>query len=430
MEQPPNTPPTDPQPTPERLPARIRVVGLGGAGLKVVEHLLAAGMSPEVFLAADSDPRALASSAVLEKFALPSRRTAGAGTGLDTSTSPNEVPTAFNTALVGAEAVFIVAGLGGLTGTPLSPLLARAAKEAGALTVAFVTTPFDLEGTRRKQVALDGLQDLLAAADGVICLPNQKLSALSDAKTSFVEAFNLSNALLAGGIRGIWRLLTHQPLVELHFEELAELLRDQQTQSAFAVAEAQGPNRAAEVLEKILTHPMLEGGQTLAEADTVLVSLVGGPDLTLNDVSRFMDELGNKCDGAQISMGAAIDDSFRERLAVTLILGRHLSAHRQSGPRLNPRAESLSSQLLGNSEPKPESRFVPPPPAIPPERLAKMLEQRPTGGRGRKSPPRMRQSQLPLEIVSKGRFDKSEPTIHRGEDLDVPTYIRRGVSLN
>jgi cell division protein FtsZ len=434
MEQPPNPSVPAPQPTTEKAQARIRIVGVGGAGLKVIEHLVAAGMSPAVFVAADSDQRTLGSSMVREKFPLSSARAANTSADMDISNSPQELPPALKSALAGTEAVFVVAGLGGNTGTHLSSQLARAAKEAGALTLAFVTTPFDFEGTRRKQAAQDGLEELLTTADGVICLPNQKLSKLSDANTSFVNAFKLSNALLADGIRGIWRLLTHPPLVELHFDELAELLRDQHIQNALAVAEAQGATRGTEVLEKLLTHPVLEGGQTLgqtlAEADTVLVSLVGGPDLTLTEVTRLMDELTNKCHGAQISMGAAIDETFRERLAVTLIVGRQIGQSRQNSPRCNPRADSLTAQLLGSSESRPESRFVPPPPTLPPEQLAQMRNRQPGSGRARKSAPRLRQSQLPLEIISKGRFDKSEPTIHHGEDLDVPTYIRRGVSLN
>jgi cell division protein FtsZ len=289
--------------------------------------------------------------------------------------------------------------------------------------------PFDFEGTRKKQVAHDGLEELLAAADGVICLPNQKLSKLIDGNTSFTEAFKLSNELLADAIRGIWRLRTHQGPVELHFEQLCELLRDQHTESAFAVAEAQGPNRSVEVLEKLLAHPMLEGGQILTEAESVLVSLLGGPDLTLADVNGVMEELSNKCDGALVSMGAAIDDAFRNRLAVTLIVARTPADAPGIGARQRGSTEPLNHQLLSRSEPRPESRFVPPPPELPPERVAQMLHRQP-GGRGRRSAPKLRQTQLPLEIISKGRFDKSEPTIHRGEDLDVPTYIRRGVSLN
>lgn len=421
-------PEANPTPVPAKAP--IRILGVGGAGIKVVEHLLAAGMPAGNFTALDSEPRSLAASSAQNKLSVTPPR-AAAGCETIGPTLGFEAPPALESALTGAELIFIVAGLGGNTGTTLGPLLARAAKEAGALTLGFVTLPFDFEGTRKKQIAREGLDELLAAADGVICLPNQKLSKLIDGTTSFTEAFKLSNELLADAIRGIWRLRTHNGPVELHFEELCELLRDQHTQSAFAVAEAQGPNRSAEVLEKLLAHPMLEGGQILAEAESVLVSLLGGPDLTLADVNCVMEELSSKCDGAQVSMGAAIDESFRNRLALTLIAGRRSLDAPENGLRQRGSTESLNQQLLGRSEPKPESRFVPPPPVLPAERMAQMLIRQPgAGGRGRRSAPKLRQTQLPLEIISKGRFDKSEPTIHRGEDLDVPTYIRRGVSLN
>lgn len=414
-------PETSPAPVAAKTP--VRVFGVGAAGIKVCENLMAMGMPAGVFFALDSDPRSLAASSASEKLspAVPRANDMDAATGCRF-----EPPPALKAALGGAELIFIVAGLGGSTGTLFGPLLARAAKEAGALTLGFVTMPFDFEGTRKKQAARDGLEELLAAADGVICLPNQKLSKLIDGNTSFVEAFKLSNELLADALRGIWRLRTHQGPVELHFEQLCELLRDQHTESAFAVAEAQGPNRSVEVLEKLLAHPMLEGGQILAEADSVLVSLLGGPDLTLADVNSVMEQLSSKCEGAQVSMGAAIDDCFRNRLAVTVIVGRQPAP--EIGVRQRGSAEPLNHLLLGRSESKPESRFVPPPPVLPPERMTQMLRQ--SGGRGRKSAPKLRQTQLPLEIISKGRFDKSEPTIYRGEDLDVPTYIRRGISLN
>lgn len=424
MDDPNQLPPvSSPAPVPAKVP--VRVFGVGAAGIKVCENLMAAGMPAGVFFGLDSDPRSLAASSALEKLSLavprPSDMDAGTGCRF-------EPPPELKAALDGAELIFIVAGLGGGTGTMFGPLLARAAKEAGALTLAFVTMPFDFEGTRKKQAARDGLEELLAAADGVICLPNQKLSKLIAGNTSFVEAFKLSNELLADALRGIWRLRTHQGPVELHFEQLCELLRDQHTESAFAVAEAQGSNRSVEVLEKLLAHPMLEGGQILAEADSVLVSLLGGPDLTLAEVNSVMEQLSSKCERAQVSMGAAIDDSFRNRLAVTVIAGRQPAEAPEIGMRQRGFAEPLNHQLLGRSESKPESRFVPPPPVLPPERMTQMLRQ--SGGRGRKSAPKLRQTQLPLEIISKGRFDKSEPTIHRGEDLDVPTYIRRGISLN
>jgi cell division protein FtsZ len=247
-----------------------------------------------------------------------------------------------------------------------------------------------------------------------------------------VETFQITNDYLAAGVRGVWRLLRHKGLIEVHFADLAALLRDRHGESLFAVAEAMGPARSREVMDKLLGHPMLDGGQLLGESEAVLVSLIGGPDLTMAEVNRVMEQVNRQCEHAQVMMGAAIDPAFSERLAVTLIATRQEGQAEAVG-KTDPagHSEELLAQLLPRSTTRPGSRIVPPAPALPPEQVQQLLAgQGRTGSRGRKSMPRMRQGQLPLEIVSKGRFDKSEPTIHKGEDLDVPTYIRRGVPLN
>jgi cell division protein FtsZ len=181
----------------------------------------------------------------------------------------------------------------------------------------------------------------------------------------------------------------------------------------------------------LLAHPMLDGGQLLAESDAVLVSLIGGPDLTMVEVNRVMGEIQGRCDGAHVMMGAAIDEKFCERLAITVIVARKGEApHENARVRMKP--EELETQLLSQTATtKPKSRLVPPAPELSPDKVEQLLTRQRAGGtRGRKASAKMRQGQLPLEIISKGRFDKSEPTIHMGEDLDVPTYIRRGISLN
>jgi cell division protein FtsZ len=330
------------------------------------------------------------------------------------------------------DVVFILAGLGGGAGTGISPVLARAAKEAGALVLGFVTTPFACEGSRRQRLAQHGLAELKSSADGVICLPNQKVLKLIDENTSVLETFKITNQLLADGVRGLWRLLTHKGLIEIHFPDLAALLRDRHAESAFAVAEAMGPTRSREVMDKLLAHPMLDGGQMLGESEAVLVSLIGGPDLTMAEVNRVMEQVNRQCEHAQVIMGAAIDESFAERLAVALIAARSNPEPEAGETAVAGSGEELGQQLLPRSTTaRPGSRFVPPAPALPPEQVQQLLtRQTRAGSRPRKSTARLRQTQLPLEIVSKGRFDKSEPTIHKGEDLDVPTYIRRGVALN
>jgi cell division protein FtsZ len=194
-----------------------------------------------------------------------------------------------------------------------------------------------------------------------------------------------------------------------------------------------GPTRSREVMDRLLAHPMLDGGQMLGESDAVLVGLIGGPDLTMAEVNRVMEQVNRHCERAQVIMGAAIDGAFNERLAVTLIAARKGAGHEETDEEGGARGgEQLAAQLLPRSTAtRPGSRFVPPPPTLPPDQLEQLLARQSRGGSHRgKNLPKMRQGQLPLEIVSRGRFDKSEPTIHKGEDLDVPTYIRRGVALN
>jgi cell division protein FtsZ len=241
-----------------------------------------------------------------------------------------------------------------------------------------------------------------------------------------LETFKLSNELLADAVKSIWSLATHKGLIDIHFAQLCELLRDQHTESSFAVAEAIGPTRSRDALDKVLGHPLLDGGALLPEADAVLVSLLGGPDLTMSEVNRVMQEINTRCEGTQVTMGAAVHPDFRDRLALTLITVRN-RAEPTPGSKAEP--EELQNQLLSRSSSRTSSRFLPPAPSLDPEQMRQLIARQ-DRGRGRRSIPRMRQTQLPLEIISKGRFDKSEPTIHKGEDLDVPTYIRRGVALN
>jgi cell division protein FtsZ len=194
-----------------------------------------------------------------------------------------------------------------------------------------------------------------------------------------------------------------------------------------------GPTRSREVMDKLLAHPMLDGGHVLADSEAVLLSLIGGPDLTMAEVNRVMEQVNRQCEHAQVIMGAAIDEAFKERLAVTLIAARK-SAEPEPPGETGPAGtrEELTAQLLPRSTTSRRgSRFLPPAPTLPADQLQQLLARQGRGGsRQHKSLPKLRQGQLPLEIVSKGRFDKSEPTIHKGEDLDVPTYLRRGVALN
>ena len=292
----------------------VKVFGVGGAGINVMELMLKESLPGVGFVAVNTDAQSLAASSAAEKVHLETQPLRGLGTGGDPdrgrALAEEQLPK-LKSLCEGADAVFILAGLGGGAGTGISPVLAGAAKEAGALVLGFVTTPFDCEGGRRQRLAQYGLAELKAAADGVISLPNQKVFKMIDENTSVLETFKITNDLLAAGVRGVWRLLMHKGLIEIHFSDLAALLRDRHGESCFAVAEAMGPTRSREVMDKLLAHPMLDGGQMLGESDAVLVSLIGGPDLTMAEVNRVMEQVNRQCEHAQVIMGAAIDGAFK-----------------------------------------------------------------------------------------------------------------------
>lgn len=425
-------------------PVAIKIIGVGTAGLNLIAQLAKRALPGATLVAVNTDTKSLAASPASEKISL-ATKTSRAQTGGDPErarAAAEEHAAKLKAACAGADAVFIVTGLGGGAGSGISPVLARIAREAGALVLAFVSLPFDFEGNRRQRQAQQGLEQLKTAADGVICLPNQKTFKLIDGKTSVVDTFKLANELLVEGVTGVWRLMAHRGLIEIHFEDLCALLRDRHGESAFATAEAGGATRSREVVEKLFAHPMLDGGKILDDSDAMLVSLTAGPDLTMAEVHRVMEQINHKCERAQLIMGAAIDETFRDRLAITLVAACRREAPRaragveeaapvEGGPAgMTGSTEELINQLVDRTKtPRPRSRFVPPPPPLTQDAVEKLM--RPAEPpKPRRHSSKMRQGQLPLEIVSKGRFDKSEPTIHKGEDLDVPTYIRRGVALN
>jgi cell division protein FtsZ len=413
----------------------IKVFGVGDAGIKALEQMAGTALAGVSYAVLNSKPEALAASSITEKLQVEAAALRSLSSRHDREKrllATEDLLGKFKPMCAGVDVVLIVAGLGGATGTRLSPILARAAQASGALVLSFVTLPFEFEGTRRCHLAEEGMEELKEIADGVICLPNQKILKLVDENTSVLETFKLTNELLVEGVRGIWRLLSMPGLIEIDFADFCATVRGRHAESLFAAAESAGPTRSREVVDKLLSHPMLDGGKMLAESETVLVSLMSGPDLTMVEVNRVMEEINRRCEHAQVVMGAALDENFRERLAVTLIAARKDPDRAQRLSRERQADEELETQLLSRAPaPRPGSRFVPPPPALPPEKMEQLLNRQNGGSRPRRGGgSKLKQTQLPLEIVSKGRFDKSEPTIHKGEDLDVPTYIRRGVALN
>jgi cell division protein FtsZ len=406
----------------------IKIFGVGSAGVSLLDTLNGEEFAGAGFVAINTEASSLAVSSALVKIHLETKLMRGLGTGGDPERGRAIAEEQFFTlkaASEGADVILIIAGLGGGAGSGISPVLARAAKETGALVLAFVTLPFLCEGNRRQQQAQQSLEQLKSVADGVICLPNQKAFKLIDENTSVLDTFRITGGLLVEGVRGVWQLLTRPGLIQIHFDDLCALVRDRHFESAFAFVEASGTGRSREIVEKLLAHPLLDEGRALAESDAVLVSLVGGKDLTMAEVNRVMEQINRQCERAQIIMGAAIDATLKNRLSATVIAARHNPVAKtemtgESSEPITARGATLRSA----------DRSISPVPSFTPEQREQMVARHSSSGRSRRNHSKMLQAQLPLAIVSKGRFDKSEPTIHKGEDLDIPTYIRRGVALN
>ena len=388
----------------------IKIIGVGNAGTELLAVLNTPEFGAAHFMAVNTDAAALAASSATMKINLESKLMRGLGTGGDPERGRALAEEQFSTlksACEGAKVVFILAGLGGGAGSGISPVLAKAAREAGALVLAFVTLPFDCEGNRREAQAQSALEQLKTSADGVICLPSQSVFKLIDENTSLMDTFKFSGGFLLEGVRGVWQLLTRPGLIQVHFGDLSALLRDRHAENAFAFVEATGAGRSREVVEKILSHPLFDDGRVLAESSAVLVSLTAGRDLTMAEVNRVMEQIKRQCAQAQIIMGAAIDAALKEKLCVTIIAARQAAAPTTLAPRITETRTTAPAAIVHRETAVPRST-----------------------ARARRTNSKLVQSQLPLNIISKGRFDKSEPTKHNGEDLDIPTFLRRGVPLN
>lgn len=429
-------PPAAVIPTPDAA-SLMRVVGVGNAGASIVAELIRRGFAGAHCALAHGAAATAGEVTAGLKVDLTAGRIPGS-----TGTLGEAPATAVRAFCEGAGLVCVIAGLGGRTATESAPAIAREARAAGATVLAVVTLPFECEGSLRQARADWGLDQLCAVADGVLCLPNQLVFPLIDENTRLAETFAIPTQLLAGGVMGLWRMLTKPAQFRVHLEDVCALLPARPGRSAFAVAEATGASRATDAVERLIAHPLLAGGSGLRECGAVLVNVAGGPDMTMAEVNRVMEPLNRHCEKTNVILATSIDESLRERIVLTLLAstaselaGPVRGAKRgstDSGLLPAPELTDLGEQLLPAApQPRPASRLVPPAPEMSPEDMQRLLaKQDSAAGRRRKPGVRPRQTQLQLEIVSKGRFDKSEPTIHKGEDLDLPTYVRRGVVLN
>jgi len=312
--------------------AVIRVVGVGGAGLNAVDRMIDSGITQVDFIAVNTDIQQLQMSDASTKIHIGSELTEGLGSGADPEIGRRAAEDGYDAvkrALRGSDMVFVTAGEGGGTGSGAAPVVARIAREVGALTVGIVTMPFKFEGTRRRKQADEGLQALREACDTLIVVPNDRLLEVLDKSTSMLDAFRIADDVLRHGVQGICDLITNPGLINLDFADVRTVMADSGS-ALMGIGYASGETRAKEAANRALHSPLIETEITGARG--ILLSIAGGNDLTLYEVNEAAEAVREAAtDDTNIIFGATIDDRLEGQMWITVVatgIGGRSGSHR------------------------------------------------------------------------------------------------------
>jgi cell division protein FtsZ len=444
----------------------VKVAGIGGAGSNALDRIVLDGVDSADMVALNTDVQSLASSVANEKVQLGRNTTRGLGAGGDPEvgySAAEEAVSEIRGVLEKSPLVFLIVGLGGGTGSGGAPIVAHIAKQQGSLVVVVATLPFAFEGKRRMQQATRALESLEQIADIVICYENDRMGGSVDPRAGIHEAFAAANQTISQSVRAFCDVINRPGLINIGFDDLASALRNVNSRSLFGYGEASGENRAHESLSQALRNPLMDKGKLLADAQNVLVNVVGGETMTLDEVQVLMTELGRHInDKTQLLFGTGVDRRLGERMTVTILSSIGLRS--SEGEALDrPRARSVKREDLESvalargsacvpdaehgihhsTEPEFENSPTDRQSPTQEERIDPKAKDavgentsagepentRAAGYSKTKKKSHETQEILQFEPVARGRFEKSEPTIIDGQDLDVPTFLRRNVRV-
>ena len=445
----------------------VKVVSVGGAGLNALDRVVLDGLEKAGVVAINTDVQSLTSSVAAHKVQLGRTVTRGLGAGGDPDLGYQaavESTGEIREALSDANVIFVCAGLGGGTGSGAAPYVAQLAREAGTLVIAFVTLPFTFEGKRRNAQAREALARLNQVAHSVVCFENDRMGDMTAPHAGIHQAFATADITISQSVRSIVNLIQRPGLIRIGFDDLLAALRAHNGRCLFGYGEADSDNRAHDALAQALKNPLMDRGRMLADATHVLVQVAGGPGLTLSEVEILMQELGRHVsEQTQILFGAAVDGRLGDRLSVTIISS--LAAEDEVGAISTPSVFSTASAPPPAQEqyqhPAPQIHIEPEPVAMEPAPAEERISfEEPAAGEAAPAPAlvpsepaslinapqkktiphkeekaaaeksaQAKQEVLQFEPVTRGRFEKSEPTIVEGEDLDVPTYLRKNIKV-
>ncbi|MDF7825564.1 cell division protein FtsZ [Pontiellaceae bacterium B12227] len=379
---------TDQPATPEKgiSAPRMLVMGIGSSGARAVADMVA--LNPEInAVAVDTDTKVLEAIGMDRIIHVGGTITRGHSSGGDVELGRQSIEkdsSSIRKQLRQVDLLVIVAGLGGGTGSGAVPVITRIAREAGALVLTMVATPFKFEGAKVMRVAEEALKRIRTHADAIIRIPNERLFERSDADLPVEQVFARSHQVMMDGIFALGRMLTRNGICGLDFASIHTMLRNCDGFCHFASADGSGENRAETVAESLLAHRLLNKGKMLESTAGIIVGLTGGQDLKLSEIEAVMSRIQEKLpEEVWMNFGVAVEPGFEGRLSVIALVAEQwkealVDSNRQMGLSFNKKSG---------------------------------------------------QGELLLEATGKGEFTYTDPTIHNNQDLDVPTYIRRDIKL-
>ena len=413
----------------------IKLIGVGGAGSNAVDRLKMENLDRLQLAVINTDYQALASSPVQDKVLIGMGVTRGLGTGGDPELGREaaEADREKITAVVkDCDLIFLLAGMGGGTGSGAAPIVAEIAAEQGALVIAFVSMPFSFEGGRRLKQAEEALRALRQQCDAVIPLPNDVLLQEAAENEAVLDSFARADEWVGRGVKSIWSMLFKTGLINLDFAALRQAFQQRGGKTLFSLGLGQGENSVADAISSLKMCPLLHTPEFSRKADRLLVNIIGGTDLTLPKVNEIMsavtEQFGRE---SHIIMGAVIDEELQNRVEVCVLgtsdmggrgaLNRRPAAARVRIPAAMPAPASAAILSV---------RTESGPPAEIPALAGAATTSAPAAAKEKHESKLINQEEFGFgEVESRGHFEKSDRNLFDGQDLDVPTYLRKGIKI-
>jgi len=394
----------------------IKLLGVGGAGSNAVDRLKMESLERLQLAVINTDNQALSSSPVQDKVLIGMGSTRGLGAGGDPELgrqAAEDDREKIAKVVKDCDLVFIIAGMGGGTGGGASPIVAEIAAEAGALVIAFVTLPFSFEGGRRLKQAEEGLAALRKVCDAVIPLPNDILLQESADNETVLDSFARADEWIGRGVKSIWSMLSKTGLINVDFATLRQAFNNRGAKTLFGLAEGSGENAAAEAIADLKLCPLLHTPEYSRKADRLLVNISGGTELTLPKVNEIMNAIAEQFGrDSHIIMGAVIDEGMQGRVEITVLGTSDMGARGIVSRRPVPvRARATAPRP---EEPVPKLEAAVPAMAEAPA-IHGVKPMQDEFGFG--------------EVESRGQFERTDRNLFDGQDLDVPTYLRKGIKI-